>query len=64
VSRSATTLRVPGSAARTASIAVEAASIEAASRPKTLRPRRLRKPVASISVRVWIGIQKRFGIPG
>ena len=32
--------------------------------PKTFIPRTLRKPVVNISVRVWIGIQKMFAIPG
>ncbi len=44
--------------------AVAAFSIVARSSPKTLMPSWLRMPVASISVRVWIGIQKRFGMPG
>ena len=39
-------------------------SISARSSPSTLTPSSLRIPVASISVRVWIGIQKRFGRPG
>ena len=32
--------------------------------PKTLMPSMQRKPVVSISVRVWIGIQKMFAMPG
>ena len=36
----------------------------ARSSPSTFTPSSLRIPVASISVRVWIGIQKRFGRPG
>ena len=32
--------------------------------PKTFTPRIERKPVVSISVRVWIGIQKMFAMPG
>ena len=39
-------------------------SMTARSGPKTLIPRAERMPVASISVRVWMGIHQIFGIPG
>ena len=51
--------------ASAASICDRGLSIDAArSWPKTWMPSGLRTPVASISVRVWIGIHQTLGMPG
>jgi hypothetical protein len=61
--RSAKALRVPGTFWSALSTRLAASSIDARSGASTWMPRGLRTPVASISVRVWIGIHQTFGIP-
>ena len=62
--RSAKALRVPGTVESTPSMSRPMRPISVRSGPRTLTPTGVRKPVASISVRVMIGIQKMLGMPG
>ena len=62
--RSAKTLRVSGKSLSAFSICTAIFSISLRSAPKTFTPSFVRKPVVSISVRVWIGIQKMLAMPG
>gem|GEM_PF-4123183 len=55
---------MPGTLATAFSMAIAVFSICSRLSPKTSMPSGLRTPVDSISVRVWIGIQKMFGMPG
>ena len=64
VARSANALRVPGTRETACSMSIAVRSRVARSSPSTWMPRGLRIPVASISVRVWIGIHHTFGMPG
>ena len=64
MTRSANALRVPFTLLTTFSTATATLSMPARLGPNTLIPTALRTPVASISLRVWIGIHQMLGMPG